>query len=62
MYLIVNNFRLVLADPMSFEQFHVARAAATDTNRFAAPLTAQGAGSRGRRRASLHRLVPGPIH
>lgn len=43
-YLIVNNSRLVLADPMSFEQFHVTRAAETNTARFAAPLTEQGAG------------------
>lgn len=44
MYLIVNNSRLVLADPMSFEQFHVTRAAEINTARFAAPLTEQGAG------------------
>lgn len=47
MHFIVNNARVVLADPMSFEQSHIARAAETDPARFAAVPMEQGAG-RGR--------------
>lgn len=43
MYFIVDNARIILADPMPFEQFHVALTAETDPGQFAAALMEQRA-------------------